>query len=165
MCYGTYNSDSLLLEGKQIGLMESDRGTLSLRRSSAMSLSKLVSVNLLAMARSTKRVSGLVVELQRLCSPNVTFTMNHIKLKIEVLLVTKMSTITYLLWCYIFKLGRYLSNHWRPWTTVIIIQQMSLLCRGDKTKSMRIILPNFKRFRIKHVETYRHDHCSDKLGV
>ncbi|CAH0673911.1 unnamed protein product [Spodoptera exigua] len=67
----------LLLVGKQIGLIVSEIGTLSFNRSKAMSLSKLVRVNLLAMARSTNRVSGRLVALQRLCSPNVTLIMNH----------------------------------------------------------------------------------------
>lgn len=71
----------LSLVGKQIGLMVSEMGTLSFNRSKAMSLSKLVRVNLLAMARSTKRVSGRVVALQRLCSPNVTLIINHMNLK------------------------------------------------------------------------------------
>lgn len=71
----------LLLSGKQIGLMVSEIGTLSLSRNSAISLSKLLSVNLLAMARSANRVSGLMVSLQRLCSPKVTFIINHINLK------------------------------------------------------------------------------------
>lgn len=61
--------------------MAPDIGTRSFRRSKAMSLSKLVRLNLLGIALITKRVSGRDVELQRLCSPNVIFIMNHMKLE------------------------------------------------------------------------------------
>lgn len=67
-------------DGKQIGRMKSVMGTRSLRRNSAMSLSKLEKLNGCEMARSTKRVSGRVLSSHRSCSPNVTLIMNHIKL-------------------------------------------------------------------------------------
>lgn len=73
------NSPSSL--GRQIGRMKSVIGTRSLRRSSAMSLSKFVKLKSWTNARSTKRVSGRTVSLQRSCSPNVTRIINQRNLK------------------------------------------------------------------------------------
>lgn len=67
--------------GRQIGRMKSVIGTRSLRRSSAMSLSKLVKLKSWTNARRTKRVSGRVVSLHRSCSPNVTRIINQRNLK------------------------------------------------------------------------------------
>lgn len=74
--------DLPLFVGKQIGRIKSVIGTRSLRRKSAISLSKFVKLKVCENARRTKRVSGRTESLQRSCSPNVTLIMNHMNLKI-----------------------------------------------------------------------------------
>ena len=71
---------SPVLVGRQMGLMFSVIGTLSLSRSSAMSWSKFMKLKSPVVARNTNLLSGLVVWLQRSCSPNVTLIMNHMNL-------------------------------------------------------------------------------------
>lgn len=77
----TFNSSLLGSDGRQIGRMKSVMGTRSFSRNSAMSLSKFKKLNFCAIALSTKRVSGRTESSHRLCSPNVTLIMNHIKLQ------------------------------------------------------------------------------------
>lgn len=70
-----------LFLGKQIGLMLSVMGTLSLSLSKAISLSKLRKLKDPAMARRTNLDSGLFVSLHLSSSPKVTLIMNHMNLK------------------------------------------------------------------------------------
>uniref|UniRef100_A0A182QG48 Uncharacterized protein n=1 Tax=Anopheles farauti TaxID=69004 RepID=A0A182QG48_9DIPT len=73
--------DLLGSDGRQIGRMKSVMGTRSFSRSSAISLSKFRKLNFCAMARNTNRDSGRTESSHRLCSPNVTLIMNHMKLE------------------------------------------------------------------------------------
>lgn len=72
--------NSPVLLGRQIGLMLSVIGTLSLSLNRAMSWSKFMKLKSPVMARNTNRLSGFLVSLQRSCSPNVTLIMNHMNL-------------------------------------------------------------------------------------
>lgn len=67
--------------GKQIGFMFWVMGTLSFSLRRAMSLSKFKKLKAPATALKTNLDSGLLLSLQRSCSPNVTLIMNHMNLK------------------------------------------------------------------------------------
>lgn len=80
-----------LTDGRHMGLMVSLRGTLSLRRNRAMSLSKLRKLKSPVSTLTTYLVSApFSVHLS--CSPNVTLIMNHMNLK------TGLGKLIMLLW-------------------------------------------------------------------
>lgn len=67
-----------LLSGKQTGRMNWFNGTLSVNLSNAMSLSITLNIDCREMDREMYRVSGEGLLVHASCSPNVTFTINHI---------------------------------------------------------------------------------------
>ena len=68
--------------GKHIGRIVSLNGTLSLRRSSAISFSKFRKLKSPVITRTTYLVSG-PFSIHLSCSPKVTLIMNHMNLKIR----------------------------------------------------------------------------------